>query len=350
MAIIPDGTNLDNVVLNSTNTVAVTTTKKSFEELFAGYDTNNLLKNSGLSTTEAERVSKSVNGVTSGTVFTSDSGTRYTKDDIVMVNGVPHIVGADGSLEGLGIDVTADVSTTGSSATTATTTTTSTAVNSPTVDSRLRLSALEGREISVYGARDPNNILSPLWSTGGLMFPFTPTLQIAGEANWDSHNLTHTNFDVLSYQKTPSATIGISGRFTVQNQREGEYAIAVIHFLRSMTKMYYGDQGETQGGKAVNKGNDTTQGLPPPVLRLRGYGDYMFPDLRCVIRGYNFSFDENMDLINITLPSGGTVMLPPLFTISVNIGLQQSPKRVRKDFNLADFKTGKTMLRGGNWF
>jgi hypothetical protein len=323
------------VVANSTNTEPTTVRKKSFEELFAGYTTNDVLKNSGLSASDAEKVMSAV-APAGGKVFETANGEKYRAGDTVILNGIPHLALEDGSFEGMGIEVVG---------------TTSTTAQETKVDNRLRLSALSGREEQIYGPDNvTENILSPLHKTGGLLFPYTPALQIAGEARWTEHDLVHTNFDVLSYQRTPSATIGISGKFTVQNQREGQYAIAAIHFLRTITKMYYGDQESANANAAQNSGKDAKAGLPPPVLRLRGYGDYMFPDLRCVVKGYSFNFDENMDLIDVPLPAGGNVMLPPLFTLSITIGLQQSPRRVRKDFNLTDFRSGKTMLKGGNWF
>lgn len=218
-------------------------------------------------------------------------------------------------------------------------------------DSRLRLSALAGAEARVYGPNNSQeNILSPLYATGGLMFPYTPSIQISGEATWTTHDLVHTNFDILSYERTPSATIGVTGKFTVQNQREGAYALAVIHFLRTMTKMYYGEQDSEADNAEENAGKSAIAGLPPPVLRLRGYGTYMFPDLRCVLKSYSFNFDDNMDLIPIELPAGGNVLLPPMFTITIGIGLQQSGRRVRQAFNLDQFRTGQSMNSQGNWF
>ncbi len=217
-------------------------------------------------------------------------------------------------------------------------------------DNRLRLSALPGldNERRVYGPNEPNNIMAPLHGTGGMLFPYTPSIQISGEATWTTHDLVHTNFDILSYERTPSATIGITGKFTVQNQREGAYALAVIHFLRTMTKMHYGDQESRNDNAQENAGKPAIAGLPPPVLRLRGYGSYMFPDLRCVLKSFNFNFDDNMDLIPIQLPDG-EVLLPPMFSITIGVGLQQSTSRVRRDFNLEQFRTGASM-KTGNFF
>jgi hypothetical protein len=220
-------------------------------------------------------------------------------------------------------------------------------------DNRLRLSALSGQEAKTYGPNDKSeNILAPLYATGGLMFPYTPSIQVSGDTDWTPHALTHTNYDIYSYQRTPSATITLAGKFTVQNQREGEYALACIHFLRTMGKMYYGEQDSADyndGTASADAANGSNAGLPPPVLRLRGYGLYMFEDIRCVLKGYSFSFEETMDLVTVQC-AGGDIMLPPMFTINVSLLMQQNPTRLRKEFKLDDFRTGALMRTSKGWF
>jgi hypothetical protein len=217
-------------------------------------------------------------------------------------------------------------------------------------DNRLRLSALRGREAQVYGPNDRSeNILAPLYATGGMMFPYTPSVQVAGDTDWTPHALTHTNYDIYSYQRTPSATITLAGKFTVQNQREGEYALACIHFLRTMGKMYYGEQDSFDYNPTTLTPEQSTAGLPPPVLRLRGYGLYMFNDVRCVLKGYSFSFEETMDLVTVQGP-GGDIMLPPMFTLNVSLLMQQNPTRLRQQFKLDDFRTGALMRNSKGWF
>lgn len=330
-------------------------------------------------------------------VYDSDDGKNYpianmTDAEYAAYSAFPNLILSDGPVTSLSdipasatasADATAATptptpaaaSTSGSVTTPSSTASglTSTGSASDVVDNRLRISALSGRETQVYGANDAaNNILTPLYATGGLMFPYTPTIQVAGDTDWTPHALTHTNYDIYSYQRTPSATISLTGKFTVQNQREGEYALACIHFLRTVGKMYYGEQDSssynpvaatttTPTTKATTSDATSTAaataqynaGLPPPVLRLRGYGLYMFSDLRCVLKGYNFSFEENMDLITIQTSSGADIMLPPMFTLTVSLLLQQNPQNLRKNFKLDDFRTGKLMRQvgsNGGWF
>ena len=144
-------------------------------------------------------------------------------------------------------------------------------------------------------------------------------------------NMIHVMQDIQSFQRTSSPKIHLSGKFTAQNDREKRYCAAVIHFLRVVSKMYF---GERQGDKA---------GLPPPVLLLNGYGSHMFDKIPVVITNYSYTFEENMDTVTAILPGGGTMKFPPLFTISIEVAVQQTLRDARMNFDLSKFRTGQQM-------
>jgi len=66
--------------------------------------------------------------------------------------------------------------------------------------------------------------------------------------------------------------------------------MATLHFLRTVTKMYYG------GG--------TNAGNPPPVCRLNGYGDYVYKDVPIVITNFTVELREQVDYIGVNVPTG----------------------------------------------
>lgn len=199
-------------------------------------------------------------------------------------------------------------------------------------DARVRLKALNPSE--VYGPNDPSNILSILYETGGMLFPYTPSINFSQTVNYQNIDLVHTNGSVAAYQRTPNIELTVSGKFTVQNRREGLYALAAIHFLRTASKMYFGEQ---DGAKA---------GLPPPILLFSGYGTYMFNDLRVVLKSHSFPYEENVDTVNVQT-AGGYARLPVMFTLQLNLEVQNTPKAMRKEFSLDQFRTGELMKKGG---
>lgn len=201
-------------------------------------------------------------------------------------------------------------------------------------EQRIRLSFQSG----AFGGNAYPGILAPLAETGGLLFPYTPAIQISQEVDYNVVSLVHSNQDYHAYTRSPQASISISGKFTVQNYQEGKYALAALHFLRTASKMFF---GENDGDKA---------GIPPPVLLLDGYGKYMFNKTKVILRSHNYSFDENMDTIPIYDESGGVdVRLPAMFTLQVTLTPQQTPDKMRREFSLESFRSG-ALLDNEGWF
>lgn len=203
--------------------------------------------------------------------------------------------------------------------------------NGGSQDFRLRLGYLTTSSMSYDG------ILAPLDNTNGLMFPYTPTLSLAHEADYETLSMTHSNTNYLAYTKTPNVNISIAAKFSVQNQNEGLYALAAIHFLRTVTKMYFGETDALEG----------LAGTPPPMLELNGYGTYMFNHVHCLLKRFSYAFDENMQMINI-VGDNGYVRLPALFTVQLELTCQTTARAQRVDFNLEDYASGALMEQTPN--
>jgi hypothetical protein len=210
-----------------------------------------------------------------------------------------------------------------------------TASSSAAADFRIKLSYLAGSNKTYPG------ILAPLQATNGMLFPYTPSISWSHEVDYEQMTMTHANTNYEAYARTRNISFSISGKFTVQNQTEGLYALAAIHFLRSCTKMYFGET-DASAGKA---------GIPPPILELNGYGTYMFNHIHCFIRSQNLSFDENAQMVNIKA-SNGNVLLPAVFTVTVTLQTQTTARAQRKDFSLDKFISGnlmETAPNGNGW-
>jgi len=63
----------------------------------------------------------------------------------------------------------------------------------------------------------------------------------------------------------------------------------VIHFFRSVTKMFYGQ-------------NDAFRGAPPPVVFLQGFGTYQFNRNPCVVSSFNYNLPADVDYIRADVP------------------------------------------------
>lgn len=190
------------------------------------------------------------------------------------------------------------------------------------------------------------SLLTPLYATNGLLFPYSPQITFNQDVEYDATNMVHTNFDFYTYRKTPSVKLQIQGKFAIQTQSDGLYALACIHFLRVVSKMYFG-QNDTENG--VNNGSSNA-GTPPPVLLLNGYGTYMFNNLRVIVTAHSWSYDSSMDTVIIPVTyGGGNVRLPVVFDLSVSLIVQQTPTAWRTQFDLGLFRSGALMKNGGGW-
>jgi len=157
-----------------------------------------------------------------------------------------------------------------------------TRVNQPSAaDWRVRLS-LAPNSTYLYNAKPPG-ILAPLAITDGVIFPYTPSIETSYQAKYDSYDLTHSNYRGYFYKSSMVENITIKGTFTAQDTREAQYLLAVIHFFKSVTKMFYGQDQEA--------------GTPPPLVYLNGFGKYQFNEHPCVVSNFGYSLPNDIDYI-----------------------------------------------------
>ena len=244
---------------------------------------------------------------------------------------------------------------------------------------RVRLRPKPDGASDIYGT---GGLLAPLRQTNGMVFPYQPTITYQQDVNYTAIDLVHTNQEFYAYNRTNAVKLTVSGQFSVQNQTEGIYSLACIHFLRTVTKMWFG--------------RSRNAGTPPPVLLFDAYGQYMFNQLPVIVTSFNIGLPNDIDYVPIdlanTAASGkntsnmfnnegflvtktpeltsypqsqnlmytttalkrnnlnsteGYIWLPSVFTIEVSITVQNTPFRLRQ-FDIAEFRTG-ALLKGGKW-
>ena len=154
-------------------------------------------------------------------------------------------------------------------------------------DWRVRISLAPGAD---YLYNDPNmqgdttnSILWPLKQSGGVIFPYTPKITTSYNATYSRADLTHSNYTNYFYQGSSVGEIGITAKFTAQDSMEAQYLLAVIHFFRSVTRMFYG--------------RDAQRGAPPPLVFLTGFGEFQFQNHPCVVSNFTYDMPENVDYI-----------------------------------------------------
>jgi hypothetical protein len=149
-------------------------------------------------------------------------------------------------------------------------------------DWRVRL-RLAPQSDYLYNAPDCGPVLYPLRDSDGVIFPYTPSIDIGYKANYDSYDLIHSNYRGYFYKNSHIDQVQIKGTFTAQDTTEANYLLAVIHFFRSVTKMFYGQ--------------DSQRGSPPPLTYLSGLGDYQFSEHPCVVTQFNYNLPADVNYI-----------------------------------------------------
>jgi hypothetical protein len=250
-------------------------------------------------------------------------------------------------------------------------------------DWRVRL-RLAPRSNYLYNAPGPG-ILQPLKVTDGVIFPYTPTINTSYKANYQAYDLTHSNYKGYFYQNSAVEQIGIKGTFTAQDTNEADYLLAVIHFFRSVTKMFYGQ--------------DALRGAPPPLVYLSGFGQYQFNEAPCVVSNFSYNLPADVNYIRagsnmangtnllnkairqslptnplsgalqrlfnagmskgalpVRIPTEGSsfgidgksTYVPTKMDIDITLLPVQSRKQVSQQFSLENFANGN-LIKGGFW-
>jgi len=151
-------------------------------------------------------------------------------------------------------------------------------------DWRVRLS-LAPSATYLYNAAKEGDVLYPLKGTSGVIFPYTPTINVNYRANYDPSDITHSNYKYYFYKNSSVDDISITAEFTAQDTTEANYLLAVIHFFKSVTKMFYGQD------------KNPAAGTPPPLCYLFGYGQYQFSDHPLLISNFQYNLPNDVDYI-----------------------------------------------------
>jgi hypothetical protein len=152
-------------------------------------------------------------------------------------------------------------------------------------DWRARLSLAPNANYLYKVPKGQAGILAPLQGTDGVIFPYTPAISVTYSAGYDPSDLIHSNYKVYQYKGSSVDTVSITADFTAQDTTEANYLLAVIHFFRSVTKMFYGQD------------QNPNNGVPPPLCYLSGFGAYTFDAHPLVVTNFTYATPTEVDYI-----------------------------------------------------
>jgi len=221
-------------------------------------------------------------------------------------------------------------------------------------DWRVKLTIPQGSTLENYFFSD-NELLAPLNETKGIFWPLTPSMVIQHSANYNALSQTHNNYPFQAYQNSQVDQINIIGEFPVQNSDDAKHWVATVKFLRTITKMFFGQE-------------DAFKGNPPPILHLSGYGDHMFNKVPVIVNSFNVELRSGIDYIstNQTQVGYGEGRVDPTLAAAVEEGTSQTwaptlsnisalvtpvySRDTIKNFNLKKFSSGELSKEQGIGF
>jgi len=161
---------------------------------------------------------------------------------------------------------------------------------------------------------------------GGIVFPNQPDISYSQSVNYSPYSMTHTNYSFNAYSNTPSPMLQVTAQFSQVTDEEHAFLQGVIHFLRSVTKMFYGEK-------------DLLAGTPPPVLRFSGLG--LFKEVRVQVASFSMVLSSDTDLKEFN-----GVALPTVQTIALDLMPIVTPDKQKQVFNMPEFVSGSLYGQG----
>lgn len=133
----------------------------------------------------------------------------------------------------------------------------------------------------------------------GLIFPYTPTVSIGHQVNYDRTDVTHSNVSISHYKNTPPPTYSIDAVFTADTRENALHMLSAIWFLRAVTKCNFGEQANEDGNIA---------GMPPPVLYLNGYNQIM-DNIPVIVKSFSYSLPNDKDYVALGINLDSSAMI-----------------------------------------
>jgi hypothetical protein len=178
--------------------------------------------------------------------------------------------------------------------------------------------------VSGIHTQGPNEAL---YKSQGIIFPYTPSINQDYTANYSTVPVTHSNYTQYFYKNSSVGTISLTAKITVQNEYEAEMYFSIIHLLRALTKMRYGD--------------DDNAGSPPPVCRLFAYGDAIMNNVPVAVSSFKLDLPDNVDYFTTKSQSSA----PTMSTLTLTLTPIYSRNEMQK-FTVTDWLSNNLRSKG----
>lgn len=167
-----------------------------------------------------------------------------------------------------------------------------------------------------------------LRKTSGIIFPYSPTISTQQQVNYNTVSTVHSNYQQHAYVNTQNPSIQVVAPFYVQTQEDAAHVLGVMHMLRVITKMHFGE-------------NDFEPGTPPPVCRFSAYGNANFENVPVLVGSFTLNYPDDVDYIEY---DGNQI--PTVSSIALDLLPQYSASSQRDNFRLSTVGSSVNEISG----
>jgi hypothetical protein len=183
--------------------------------------------------------------------------------------------------------------------------------------------------------------------TKGIVFPYTPDIDFQHNVNYERTEILHSNLAISHYKNTPPPNITLIADFTADGEDNARYMYGVIHFLRSISKCEFGESM-----LHLNERKDYA-GVPPPVLYLNGWGNFM-NNIPVVVKSFGIKLGKDKHYVEVNYGKK-SVWLPTDISITIQMEIQFNLDKYKLQFDLNKYKEntlgyGIDNIKGKQWF
>ena len=183
--------------------------------------------------------------------------------------------------------------------------------------------------------------------TKGIVFPYTPDIDFQHNVNYERTEILHSNLAISHYKNTPPPNITLTADFTADGEYNARYMYGVIHFLRSISKCEFGESM-----LHLDERKDYA-GVPPPVLYLNGWGNFM-NNIPVVVKSFGIKLGKDKHYVEVTYGEK-SVWLPTDISITIQMEIQFNLDKYKLQFDLNKYKENTLgydidNIKGKQWF
>lgn len=161
-----------------------------------------------------------------------------------------------------------------------------------------------------------------------IVFTVMPRIDENGTVDYETVMPVQHPGGILKYKSSSARTWTVSGRLISRTSAEATLNLKLINMIRSWRMPFHGEGTASSMAQLL--------GAPPVILTLSAYGPTMIGPSKCVLKSYNWTFDNTMDYVDTF--NGNP--FPVILDVSLSLEEAWSPSEY-SGFDIVKYKNGE---------